>query len=191
MGAIRRGPGRALAAALGLAIGCAGVPAAREPAGRAAPAVRTSASTKGAFRPSATAPRQADLASIEREVVARVNRYRRAEGLRPLSADPRVAEIARSHSRAMAAGRTRFGHGGFEGRTDAVAARVPYKRVAENVSRHRRHTRVEIPSVAVEKWLGSRGHRRNIEGPYAVTGVGAALAGDGSVYLTQIFVDPR
>jgi len=120
-----------------------------------------------------------------------VNRYRKSEGLPPLSSDPRIAAIARGHSREMATGRSGFGHGGFRGRTQAVDAKIRYQRVAENVARHRRRARAEIPRVAVDGWVHSWGHRRNIEGKYALTGVGAALAPDGSIYLTQIFVAPR
>ena len=174
--------GVALGAILGLVLGCASGPADH--------GARTRTAAAGAKSASRTAARKPDLASIEREVVTRVNRYRRSEGLPALASDSRVAEIARGHSRAMAAGRTGFGHGGFNGRTHAVAVKVPYKRVAENVSRHSRDPR-EIPAVAVERWVDSRGHRRNIEGPFALTGVGAAVGSDGSVYLTQIFVLPR
>ena len=119
-----------------------------------------------------------------------MNRYRRSEGLPALASDARVAEIARGHSREMASGRTGFGHAGFKGRSQAVAVRVPYQRVAENVSRHQRDPS-QIPAVAVDGWVHSRGHRHNIEGPYALTGVGAAVGDDGSIYLTQIFVRPR
>jgi uncharacterized protein YkwD len=178
----RRGPVRAIATGviLALLLGCTnGSPTRKTPEGK-----------KSASRPSPAAARKVDLATIEREVVTRVNRYRRSEGLPALASDARIAEIARGHSRAMAAGRTRFGHGGFDGRTDAVATRIPYKRVAENVARHSRSGR-DVPAIAVERWVDSRGHRHNIEGPFALTGVGAAVGSDGSVYLTQLFVLPR
>ena len=173
--------GVAVGAAFALAIGCTSGPAG---SGTHARAGAKSFSARG------PAPRKPDLAGIEREVLARVNRYRRSEGLPPLASDARIAEIARGHSRSMAAGRTGFGHGGFEGRTHALEGRIPYRRVAENVSRHVRDPR-SVPEVAVEKWVDSRGHRRNIEGPFALTGVGAAAGPGGSVYLTQIFVLPR
>src|SRR5262245_8303243 len=173
--------GFARGAILGLALGCASGPAQHATRGDAGVS-----SGKSASRPA----RKPDLASIDREVVPRVNRYRRSEGLPALASDARVAEIARSHSRAMARGDTGFGHGGFKGRTRAVAGKIPYRHVAENVSRHSRDPR-EIPAVAVERWVDSRGHRRNIEGSFALTGVGAAVGSDGSVYLTQIFVLPR
>jgi uncharacterized protein YkwD len=177
----RRDPARvvAIGAIFWLALGCAGC------SWNDAAPPRTTGGAKSAAR----VARKADLATIEREVVTRVNRYRRAEGLPALASDARLAEIARGHSRAMASGRTGFGHGGFKGRTRLVASRVPYERVAENVSHHRRAPR-EIPAVAVERWIDSRGHR-HIEGPFALTGVGAAVGSDGSVYLTQLFVLPR
>jgi uncharacterized protein YkwD len=173
--------GVAFGAALALALGCASGSTWQPPA---------KSGSRSAARAPARPARKPDLVSIEREVLARVNRYRRSEGLRVLASDARLAEIARGHSRAMAAGRTGFGHGGFQGRTRLVASRLPYKHVAENVARHRRDPG-EIPTVAVRGWIGSRGHRRNIEGRFALTGVGAAVGADGSVYLTQIFVLPR
>jgi uncharacterized protein YkwD len=172
--------GVAIGAIFLLALGCAGCTWSHPAPPRSA----------GGAKSAARAARKADLATIEREVVTRVNRYRRSEGLPALASDARLAEIARGHSRAMASGRTGFGHGGFKGRTRLVAFRIPYERVAENVSHHRR-TPSEIPAVAVEGWIDSRGHRRNIEGPFALTGVGAAVGSDGSVYLTQLFVLPR
>jgi uncharacterized protein YkwD len=204
-----RGRGLALAAILSLLFGCTGTgPGSDDPSRDAAkpasaaaksaapkvaatkPAAPKPAAPRGPARSAKPAARKPDLARIEREVLARVNRYRKSEGLPELQPDARIAEIARGHSREMAVGRTGFGHGGFKGRTQAVASRVPYKRMAENVSRHSRDPS-EIPAVAVERWVDSRGHRRNIEGPFAMTGVGAALGPDGSVYLTQLFVAPR
>ena len=181
--------GLAVGAILGLLLGCSGTGPGSDAGSRAA-APPSAAASRGPARHGKSEARKPELALIEREVLTRVNRYRKSEGLPALAPDARIAEIARGHSRAMAAGRTGFGHGGFKGRTQAVESRVRYKRVAENVSRHSRDPR-EIPAVAVERWDDSRGHRRNIEGPYAVTGVGAAVGPDGSVYLTQLFVAPR
>src|SRR5262245_35152886 len=133
----------------------------------------------------------ASLDALEAEVVERVNRHRRAAGLRALRADPRIAGIARAHSFAMASGRRRFGHGDFDERSQAVESRVVrYRRVGENVARHPRR-RDDLPAQAVAGWLRSSGHRRNIEGAYSLTGVGVAVSGRGEVYLTQIFVAPR
>jgi len=198
---IRGGLTGAIAAACAcVAIGCgpsddgAEAAAGVERAAGSAEAPRASAPEKtqlAAVGAGAKASARPALAAMEREIVARVNRYRRSEGLPALSSDARIAEIARGHSRAMAAGKSGFGHGGFRDRSKAVDRKVPYRRVAENVARHRRRARSEIPAVAVDGWVGSWGHRRNIEGKFTLTGVGAAVGSDGSIYLTQIFVAPR
>jgi uncharacterized protein YkwD len=179
------------AACAAIALGCkpANEDDAQAPAGAAD--VAASASGKGSKAASSKGADRPDLAAMESEVLARVNRYRKSEGLPALSNDPRIAEIARGHSRAMASGRSGFGHGGFRDRAKTVDTKVRYQRVAENVARHRRRARAEIHRVAVDGWVHSWGHRRNIEGKYSLTGVGAALAPDGSIYLTQIFVAPR
>jgi hypothetical protein len=45
--------------------------------------------------------------------------------------------------------------------------------------------------VAVDGWMKSAGHRRNILEPrYRQTGFGVAIAGDGAIYFTQLFLDP-
>src|SRR5262245_16770214 len=103
--------GVAKGAVFALALGCTPGPSG---SGTRAFAGAKSASHRG------PAPRKPDLAGIEREVLVRVNRYRRSEGLPALASDARIAEIARGHSRSMAAGRTGFGHGGFEGRTHEI-----------------------------------------------------------------------
>jgi len=180
----------ALAAACAcIALGCGGEPEGDRGGDVSAGAARTPPPAHGKESPKAAA--RPDLAGMESEIVARVNRYRRSEGLPALSNDARIAEIARAHSREMASGKTGFGHAGFRDRTREVDQRIPYRSVAENVARHRRRATNEIPAVAVQGWVGSWGHRHNIEGKYSLTGVGAARGPDGSIYLTQIFVAPR
>ena len=176
-----------IVASCALAAACTG-PVGSKPGKVAAGGSASAARAPEKSKPSAS---PAGLGAIEAEVLAGINRHRRASGLRPLSADPRISEIARTHSRAMAAGRRGFGHGDFDDRSQAVESRViRYRRVAENVSRHSRR-RADVPAAAVSGWLHSSGHRRNIEGPFSLTGVGAAASSKGEIYLTQIFVAPR
>jgi uncharacterized protein YkwD len=40
-------------------------------------------------------------------------------------------------------------------------------------------------------WLNSPGHRKNIEGPYNLTGIAMAKAKDGTMYFTQIFINKQ
>jgi len=90
----------------------------------------------------------------------------------------------------MARGSVDLGHAGFRRRADAIVAIVPLASMAENVSKHRRQ-RSEVARAAVDGWRGSARHRKNLEGDYDVTGIGAASDGKGTYYLTQIFVGTR
>ena len=68
-------------------------------------------------------------------------------------------------------------------------AKVPLRRAAENISLARG---VKNPvETAVEEWMGSPGHRENILDPgFTHTGVGMAVAADGTIYFTQVFLLP-
>jgi len=123
-------------------------------------------------------------AALESEVFDLVNRHRVEHGLRPLSLDPRVGRAAHEHSAAMASGRVPLGHDEFHVRIEATG-RV-CQRSAENVAFNEGHPRPA--AEAVDGWLKSRAHRRAIEGPYDVTGVGVASNAAGAIYYTQIFL---
>lgn len=142
-----------------------------------------------AASPRTGAPRaarpDAKSTAVERDVLELVNRHRRARRLPPLAADARIAAEARRHSAAMAAGRG-LGHAGFDDRVAALRRLMPVRQSAENVAFNRGHR--DPAAEAVRGWLASRGHRRNIEGPYELTGVGVATNAKGEVYFTQLFV---
>src|SRR5215470_10819379 len=96
-----------------------------------------------------------------------------------------AAELAREHSGDMAAGRVGFGHDGFEQRERMLRSEAGASGIAENVA----HQSAKTPSVSdatVAGWIASPAHRRNLEGPYQLAGVGASRGADGSVYLTEI-----
>ena len=123
-------------------------------------------------------------AALESEVLDLVNRHRLAHGLRALALDERVGRSAHEHSAAMASGRLRLGHDEFHARIGATG-RV-CQRSAENVAFNEGQPRPG--AEAVDGWLKSRAHRRAIEGPYDVTGVGVASNASGAIYFTQIFL---
>jgi len=149
---------------LGLACG-----APRATAGHDAPPARPSAGTT----------------ALEQAVHDLVNRHRAVRRLPPLTLDPRMSQQARLHSIAMAAGRTPFGHAGFDARVKALRAARPCPRVGENVASNRGQR--DPAAEAVRGWLGSPAHRDNIEGPYDRTGVGVARSAAGEVFFTQLF----
>lgn len=130
-------------------------------------------------RPSASA--------LEAQAHRRINAHRRAKGLPPLEYDARIAAAARRHSEAMAAGKVRMGHEGFEARGNRIAEAIPLKAMAENVGFNTYPVDRAVPE-AVSGWLASPGHRENIEGDYDLTGIGVARGPRGAWYYTQIFV---
>ena len=123
---------------------------------------------------------------MESQTLAGINAHRTAIGLRPLQHDAHLAELARTHSRAMAAGQTPFGHEQMSSRTQKIRAYMPSRRVAENVSKSTRAL-PQIADAAVRGWLASPVHLRNINGPYTTSGIGAAQSAEGVTFMTQIF----
>lgn len=133
-----------------------------------------------------TAPAAASLQELEREIHARINAYRRSQNLPPLVLSPAMDTVARQHSQAIAAGQVGFSHAGFEGRARQLRATFNYRRVAENLASNRGFG--SPAAKAVEGWLGSSGHQRNIVGSFNRTGIGVARASDGTYYFTQLFL---
>ena len=130
-------------------------------------------------------------ATLEQEVHAQVNWYRASQGLPPLAFDERIAEVARSHSSAMASGKRPFSHEGFEDRAKAIAAFIHAPRgFAENVAYDSRSD-ARLAELVVQGWIRSAEHRENLEGNYDRTGVGVAVAPNGWRYFTQIYVQSQ
>jgi len=133
-----------------------------------------------------------DLSLIEDEVFELVNRLRRDRGLPDLAQSEVIVDLARAHSRDMAA-RGYSSHLSPEGVGTAGRARsrgLEFRRLAENIARNQR---VDEPArTAVDGWMASRGHRENIlDAGVTRTGVGVAVDPDGMVYITQVFLLPR
>ena len=127
------------------------------------------------------------IADLEKAVNQQINQYRASKKLPPLSVDPRISQIARIHSENMASGKVKFSHDGFEGRAKAIT--VPYQSVAENVAYNMGFS--DPVRNAVDGWIKSDGHRKNIESQFNLTGIGIAKNAKGEYYFTQLFVRSR
>lgn len=128
--------------------------------------------------------------ALETETHELVNEHRRSERLPPLDYSRPIAAIARRHSEAMAGGQIPFGHEGFETRRRRISRSIPLEGIAENVGVNTAAAR-QAARMTVSGWLGSAGHRENIEGDYDATGIGIARGPRGAWYCTQIFVKRR
>ena len=130
-----------------------------------------------------------DLSQIERDAEKGINAHRESTGRPKLRSDATVAKIARGHSRDMAKGKVGFGHDGLRDRVEQVQKHFKIAGAAENISKHER--KEGHAEAAVNTWLASPVHLKNINGNYDLSGVGAAVSRDGIVFITQIFVKLR
>ncbi|MDI9818671.1 MULTISPECIES: CAP domain-containing protein [unclassified Legionella] len=121
---------------------------------------------------------------FQKMVLDEVNHYRASKGLNNLALNEDISKEARQHSLDMAEKNMKFGHQDFDKRVTHIKASIPdFAGGAENIACFKLP-----PKQVVQKWLTSRGHRRNIEGRYNLTGVGIVQDAKGWIYYTQIFV---
>jgi uncharacterized protein YkwD len=141
------------------------------------------ASLSGAGSPPATPPAPPSATAYDYEILALVNDHRRSIGKPVLVMNQVIWTQANGHSQNMASKTVPFGHDGFDARVAAIRAALGSGgSAAENVA-------MGYGSAAsvVSAWLGSAGHRANIEGNSTRTGVSAARSSDGVWYYTQVF----
>ena len=111
-------------------------------------------------------------------LLASANRARAAAELPSLAADQTLAAAAARHAAAMAAaGRV------FHSRDLAGGAPPGWTALAENVG-----AGPDCTTIA-GAFLISVPHRSNLLGDFVAVGIGTAVAGDGTVYVAQIFMD--
>jgi uncharacterized protein YkwD len=123
------------------------------------------------------------LAEAQRQ---RLNRDRRANGLRALCCHPGLASVARGHSQDMAR-RGYFDHTNPDGEEpwDRMqrAGVSGWTNAAENIAYG-----YDTPDAVQDGWLNSPGHRANIMDPGMThVGVGVGQEPGGARYWTQLF----
>jgi uncharacterized protein YkwD len=131
-----------------------------------------------------------EATSIERRVFDVTNEVRQQHGLAPLTWDPDLCRMARTHSMNMGTLEF-FSHEGPEGfrlRDRARASGILRFRVlAENIAYNQGYD--DPGAFAVERWMISPGHRANIlSQEFRASAIGSFVAKDGRVYLTQAFI---
>jgi uncharacterized protein YkwD len=134
--------------------------------------------------PAPTPPPPASSATAyDDEILQLINDHRRSIGKPALAKSQVIWEQANLHSQSMASKKVPFGHDGFANRIAAIRTALGSSgSAAENVA-----AGYGSASAVVNGWLGSAGHRANIEGNATRTGVSAVKSGDGVWYYTQIF----
>ena len=128
--------------------------------------------------------------SLEARTFDLMNGQRLAIGLRSLQWDEEIVSLARSHSQSMAEGKY-FSHkdptGGYVDSRAAKLGIFNWMAIGENIAFMRGYD--DPASMAVEKWMQSTSHKKNIlSGQWRDSAIGVAVADDGSIYFTQVFI---
>lgn len=135
---------------------------------------------------------QRRAAALAKRAFHAINAQRVQAGLQPLQWDERLAAAARDHAFNMA-GRGFFAHedpelGGTGRRLKARG--YEWSVCAENIFNEQGYP--DPVERAVEGWMSSLPHRRNIMNPALThSGIGVASTGDDRFYFVQIFALPR
>jgi uncharacterized protein YkwD len=151
-----------------------------------APVTKTTQATPSTAPAQLVAQATTDTQTLEQSVLRQINQHRATKGLPALTSDSRIVQQARLHSQNMATGKVPFGHQGFDQRVREIGKSISYRAAAENVAYNMGFR--DPATQAVQGWLKSPGHLRNIEGQYNLTGIGVSRNAKGEVYFTQIFI---
>lgn len=138
-----------------------------------------------------------DIAKAEIAIVELTNAYRKQNALAEVKPNPELAKAARIYAEFLAK-TTIFSHtaDGRQPSDRTQAAGYQHCQVAENLSLNvdsRGFQTQQIAEAAVNGWISSPGHRRNLLGPYVIDiGVGIAKVTGQDKYLSvQIFGRPQ
>jgi uncharacterized protein YkwD len=133
-----------------------------------------------------------NVAGLERRAFDLINAQRRARGQQPLAWDGELARLARSHSENMAQSDF-FNHNAPGGMTMVQRARAQgvrgWKALGENIAYNQGYD--DPAAFVAERWMVSYKHRENLlNSRWTRSAVGVAIAPDGRVFFTQVFIEP-
>jgi len=120
---------------------------------------------------------------VGKEALAYTNQFRKENKLPPLDWNSGLCTIGAQHSKNMAEHKVPFGHDGFNERMKQFP--MNYHSAAENVAMSRGID--DVARTAVEGWIESPGHRKNLLSHSQYCGIGCYQGADGTWYLTQLF----
>lgn len=134
-----------------------------------------------------------NMSGAERSAFELINQRRVEAGLSPLTWSDDLAAVARMHSQNMAEF-SFFSHRGLDNKLVSDRADLlkigRWRSIGENIAFNRGYA--DPVGKAVELWLGSPDHRRNmLDAHWKESAIGVAKAADGSMYFTQVFLIRR
>lgn len=127
---------------------------------------------------------------VEGRAFELMNAQRLANGLQSLQWDEQIIALARTHSQSMAEGKY-FSHkdpsGGYVDSRASKLGIFNWMSIGENIAFMKGYD--DPASMAVEKWMQSTSHKKNIlSGQWRDSAIGVAVADDGAIYFTQVFI---
>uniref|UniRef100_A0A7S1B1C1 SCP domain-containing protein n=1 Tax=Noctiluca scintillans TaxID=2966 RepID=A0A7S1B1C1_NOCSC len=140
--------------------------------------------TKGPSRSYAdVVDRSYDPQFLGRRALDETNIFRGQQNMPPLKWSQALSNIAEEHAQQMARGEMPFSHKGFNDRVQKYP--FPYMSAAENLAYN--GGVADTAKVAVDGWIKSPGHRRNLLGAFDLCGIGVARSSTGEFFFTQLF----
>ena len=124
-----------------------------------------------------------ELDEIGKQALKLTNEFRKSNNLPPCKWHQSLCDIGKVHSKNMSEGKVPFGHHGFNDRVK----QYPFRPLsaAENVAMS--NGLRNVASVAVNGWIESPGHRKNLLSNNNYCGIGVYRGYNGAYYLTQLF----
>ncbi|GAB5362477.1 hypothetical protein AAMO2058_000800100 [Amorphochlora amoebiformis] len=126
-----------------------------------------------------------ELDKIGQEALKFTNEFRAKHGKPPLSWHQKLCDIGKVHSKDMGDGKVPFSHVGFKERVKQYP--MAHRAAAENLAMNAGIPEPEVARAAVNGWIDSPGHRKNLLSNQTVCGIGVYKNSGGRYYLTQLF----
>lgn len=122
---------------------------------------------------------------IGKEALYFTNKFRRSNNLNEVLWNEEVWRICYSHSKNMGTGKVPFSHEGFNNRVNSFTVRVSF--ACENLYTCTNCDERSIGMNAVDGWINSPGHRKNLLSKTRFCAIATFRSG-ASYFLTQIFI---
>lgn len=140
--------------------------------------------TRGKFVGTANKSGGSEMVKIGQEALKLTNEFRAKHSLPALVWNQTLCDIGYEHSRNMGEGKVSFSHVGFDKRVKAYP--FAHRTAAENLAMNWGVPESQVARVAVEGWIDSPGHRKNLLGHHTLCGI-AVYCGTRGYFLTQLF----
>ena len=122
---------------------------------------------------------------IGKKCLELTNQFRAKNKLPPLKWDDSIWKISLTHSKNMGEGKVPFGHKGFNERIKQFP--FYYSLACENVFMCQGYSEYSIAENAVNGWINSPGHRKNLLSNTNFCAIATYRNSSGAYYLTQMF----